>query len=315
MSNTTEYKYECDIFTAKKGNSTTKTTLSLEEHLVPRDNSKDSQGLIHEDFSRFVVNILENVSGGTKTSVKANIPISAVPIIYEKVQNAIRIADEMRMKGELVKSAGAGGGSTAKEPTIMSISEFKGMTPSQVLTANPANKKKLMDHIPILQQNVSKYRGNADLIAAINSAIAKLDNGTLSAENTQPETKQVGILKCYISDMKYFREEKAIDNVKHNRCYQLAIEYNANMDIPFDVKIYNCWCPLTIKEGGQTLIQMSAKKEPVSKNYRMSEEDMMAFAGALKSNLDNFNTLYYGEKKALTDSRIAAKRLKYSQGK
>lgn len=312
QNNIVEYKYERDIFTSKKGNATTKTTLSLEDYLVPRDKSKDSQGLIHAEFSRFVVNILEN-NEGDKTHLKANIPVSAVPVICKKVNNAVRIADEMRMKGILQVSNDAETGSntnSSSEPMIISLTEFKGMTPTQVLLANPANKKKLLDHIPILEQNANKYKGNIKIIEAINNAVAMLDNGTLNG--TAVPEKKIGELKCYVSDMKYFREQRTIEGLAYNKCYQIAIEYDANMRVPFVIKICNCWCQLSSKEGGQTLIQLKTMKDKIIKNYRLSEEDMMDFANTLKLNLENFNNLYYGEKKALTEARVNAKRQQYA---
>ena len=138
------------------------------------------------------------------------------------------------------------------------------MNRNNVLLENKANRQKLVDHIKILEENLQKYPANQKVIDAINSAVDKLDKGELQGSATP--TKKIGELKCYISEMKYFREQKD----GYNRCYQIAIEYDANMRIPFVVKVCNCWCKLATKEGGQTTIMMSTKKDMIIKSYRLS---------------------------------------------
>lgn len=304
-----ETKYEKDIFTAKKGNATTKVTLSLEDNLCVKDGKKEDSLLsIHAAFSRFTINILENQEG-LKTAVKANIPVESVPYITTKIKNAVRIADEMRMRGEAPAVTNSSGNTTenAAEPKIFSIAEFKGMTPSEVLRKNPANKEKLEKHIPILKENAAKYPANNKLIEAIESAIANMGKEGQNTAETAPV--RAGILDCYTSEKKYFREQKD----GFNRCYQIRIEYNFSMNIPFCITISNFWAKLQSKEGGQTVILLSTMKDAVTKSYRLNEEMMLDFCSKLENDLELFNHLYYGEMRRITDERLRAKREQYSQ--
>lgn len=256
-------------------------------------------------YSRVVVTILDNEK---KESVKANIPEDEVPVLVENylelcslIKNKNAVKDMLLSLGIAVNNVTTGGSQAAAavnnepEPKIYYIREFTGMTPSQIIKANPSNKDKLLQHIAILEKNLSRYPNNAKVIKAINDAVNN-SNGANMPENTIPACTPVHVI--YDSSIKYFREQKD----GKNKCYSVNVSYEEGKDYPVMVKIANFFCSIDTKNNGTTVIQYKTKSDEKIKVFRFTEDDFKAVVLKLKSVYDNFRMIISPEQRAVIEA-------------
>lgn len=283
----------------------TKTaTFTFSDYLTKR-RLEDDKPNEAAPYSRVVVTILDNEK---KESVKANIPEDEVPVLVEnymelcsliKNKNAVRdmlMSLGLAVNSNITKAAQSGGVSNSKpEPKIYSIKEFSGMTPSQIIKSNPANKEKLIQHITILEQNLSKYPNNAKVIKAINDAVNNIDKANASV-SVVPVCNTIHVI--YDSKIKYFREQK---DGKH-KCYSVNISYEEDKDYPVTVKIANFFCAIDAKNDGTTVIQYKTRSDEKVKVFRFTEDDFKAVVLKLKSVYDNFRMIISPEQRAIIEA-------------
>lgn len=246
---------------------------------------------IHNGFSRVVFTIVDKTNGKTITP-KANLPAREIRGVYALSDSCFKSHVE---GGLLTHLLGKTANSSASSDDVLIDSpaytqklfdnKFKGKTPADVLLENPDAKDDLIRTKNWLAQNISKYKGNALQIAAIEEAIKLLEVGELRpVENTKSSTE----ILIYEPECKFMSMKNAAGN---NLIYSLQITYDSAKRYPFTLTIMNCYAPVVNGTGGQKNIQMSAATDMVKSSFSMKANEWYGMISHINSVLDKFEAL------------------------
>lgn len=235
-------------------------------------------------LSRFVVSLVDKT---IKMQPTANIPAHEILLIKKKTDFCIQ---KMLFLGTQKQSEGI-------ETVTLSIGEFKGKAPSNILIDNPNNLDALIKHKDMLKNNLSKpeYAKFADdnkkKILAIEKAVADLKNGTLQKG---AETS----IEIYNSDIKYFRTKREDGKYK---IYKIRMLFDITKNYPYSIEISNGFADVKFNENGTTNILYKTTQDRISKEISLTEMEFSTLVDRLYIGFCNYQTMMFPKQYALAD--------------
>jgi len=261
--------------------------LSIENFLDPPSEKDTVPPLeMHSPFSRYVITIIDK-SGAKIVTPKANIPAGDVAGI-------VAIARAAMM--ERVRYSESGNESEAQSTVssaytqMIPFGRFKNKTPAMVLLDNPDEKAELLKTRGFFQENVAKYPQNQKQIDAIDDAVSLLDAGTLKQEDAS-QVKS-GMKTIYAVSHKYMADTNAQG---HRLFYGMTIECYYGKEYPWVVTIENFFAPGQQTAKGGLTPRMEEKSAHARSIINLSDTEWSQMVSRMESNLQNFETLWYGK--------------------
>lgn len=281
-------KYERQIVAFKKKTKIGFSTFCVDDYLEPKQNEEDGPLELHAGYSRYLITILET-NEGLWNDVTANIPVKDVINIKGNYDRILILKDTKDMLNSITHANNVS--LDSEEPKIFSLREFSGMKPSEILAKDSANKQKLLEHIKVLEDNLSKYPKNRDIIVAINKAIENMDNNV----NEDKNFGTIGTInkEIYHPAIKYFRTKKEGLNL----CYEIKITYNDGLNYPVIIEISNFYAKVVTKDNGTTTIEASNKKDLITKKYLFTVSDFDYVINRMVDNIRLFENSIYADKR------------------
>lgn len=258
-------------------------TFFILNRLAPPDYKDGSEPLLfhHDTFSRFVFVIIN----ASKKAVTANIPVSAIPAIIEKIKN-------LNFRDSILLPAFQKDEHTAvKSPaytTIISSGTLKGKNPAAALLEDASkNRTLLLNQQKWLQQNLSRYPRNREQITAIEEALTLYANGKLdgSLSKSCPAPEAI-----YSTGMRpLIRRKKS-----NGKCfvYEISIAWNTGAKKPLEITIRNYYAPVIQTEAGLLNVQAQQREEDIKNSFSLTLEEAMWMLHMLETNISTFENLY-----------------------
>lgn len=258
-------------------------TFFILNKLAPPDCKDGSEPLLfhHNTFSRFVFVIIN----ASKKAVTANIPVSSIPAIIEKIKN-LNFRDSI-----LLPAFQKDGHTEAKSPaytTIISSGTLKGKTPAVALLEDASkNKRLLLNQDKWLKQNLSRYPRNSEQITAIEEALTLYANGNLddSLSKTCPASETI-----YSTGMRpLIRRKKS-----NGKCfvYEISITWNTGTKKPLEITIRNYYAPVIQTESGLLNVQAQQREEDIKNFFSLTVDEATWMLHMLETNISTFENIY-----------------------
>ena len=261
-------------------------TFFILNRLAPPNCEDGSEPLLfhHDTFSRFVFVIIN----ASKKAVKANIPVSAIPAIIEKIRN-LNFWDSI-----LLPSIQTDRHTEAKSPaytTIISSGTLKGKTPAAALLEDASkNKMLLLNQNKWLQQNLSRYPRNQEQITAIEDALTLFTTGKL---DTRLTASYPMVETIYHAEMRPLIRRKR----ENGKCfvYEISIAWNTGTKKPLEIAIRNYYAPVTQTESGLLNVQVQQREDELKNIFFLTPEEAMWMLHMLETNISTFENIYARE--------------------
>lgn len=305
-----------------------KMTFSIDAMLF-NPSEKDGQPPLelHAGYSRFVANLIDK-SGATTKVVSANILPDEVPLMMERTNVIVHDLMSLSLKPKLVTpniTAAKAGNAQAIDRTTPAFTQklscmgFKGVTAVEALLADPGNREKLIAQKNFLEAHCDKYeKVNRPQINAINEALNldldKLKSGEAdeaSGASTSTIVFDSPSVELYATDVKYYPSKK--DEAGRHRIYQMTVNYNYGDKYPIEFKIMNGYAPVTTKEKGNTVIELSKKTGEETVYIRLSIMEWFAIVKKMDKILSLFEENNFGSLFGLAQ-KIADENFRESRG-
>ena len=277
-------KYPKQIFSAIKKKGDVSTTFAVDANLVAVDDADGiTPGELHKQgLSRFTFSIL-NVEKGVGTNVSGNIPIAEIASFLHEAHFSLNYLSELKLQPQAT-TVNAG---TTTSSVTLKFGPFKGKTPAEVLTENPANKDSLENTKKLLLDKVAQYPANQELIDAIDNAINALNSGSLEVPSAAPTAPVSSVVSVFDSGIKVPNSSKKNENGK-TLVYTVKVNCNPNMKIPYEVEIMNGYC-LVPKDGE---VDFKSMENNVTLKMRLSKAQMCTLVANIERRLTIFEQLH-----------------------
>lgn len=250
--------------------------------------TEDSPLEMHSGFSRFVVSIVDKKQNIAPT---ANIPARDVASIYEKSKAAMAYLVRDALKPNLQISNGENTPPLALTEKIF-LKPFTGMTPAEILLADPNNKtelERLRDQV--LAKNADKYPKNKKQVEAIDEAIRLMLEGKLEGgNNNTPAVTPSKPYNIYATEYKYKNKQ---NEKGYNLVYSISIVFDPSRSNPFTVNITNCFAPVETLGDGRKNIVMGKAEDTQKAFFSLTTEEYFEFASVLKNTKERFEMINF----------------------
>lgn len=207
----------------------------------------------HDTFSRFKFIIIN----AEKKAATANIPVTAIPGIFEKMKEA------RLQKKEDNNDASA---NSPAYTVIIASGTLRGKTPAQALLENQNNKQFLINQVTFLKQHLSQYPKNQIQIDAIEDALKLYSSGRLD------KTANVSIpTVIYQTGVRPLIRRKD----RAGRCfvYEITISYNSAAEKPVSIEIRNYFAPVEQKENGLLNVKAKERVDEIKNTFNLSIDE------------------------------------------
>lgn len=229
----------------------------------------------HGTFSRFVFVIINE----QKKAVTANLPVSAIPGIVEKVRN-LNFAGMLSQTKEKAHSSAA-------YTTVITSGILKGKTPAAALTENAQeNRTLLIQQAKWLQQNLNRYPRNQVQIQAIEEGLKLYEEEKLDREASAVFRSEI----VYQSGMRPLIRRKRGDG----KCfvYEMSIKWNGGAEKPVEVEIRNYYAPVEKKDSGLLNVRAKERSDEVKNSFSLTIEQWLWAVHMLEANIREFESLH-----------------------
>lgn len=296
-------RYPRQLYTAKRE----KIVLGIDNYLDPPSERDTVPPLeMHSPFSRYVITIIDK-SGAKIVTPKANIPAGDIAGIVSIAKAAMN--ERIRYSGSGTEAEAQSDASPAYT-LMIPFGRFKNKSPAMVLLDNPEDRSELMKTRDFLQSKVAEYSQNQKHIDAIDAAVALLDAGTLKQENAV-QVKS-GMQVIYAVSHKYMADT---NSQGHRLFYGMSIECYYGNKYPWVITIENFFAPGQQTSKGGLTPKIEEKSGYAKGIIRLNDLEWSQMISRMETNLQNFETLWYGKMykasldidKANRESRMAAK--------
>lgn len=236
----------------------------------------------HEVFSRFNFVIIN----ADKKATSANIPVSAIPGIFQSVKdfNILSKFKNLNLSAQKEKVS-----ENIAYTTKISAGKLKGKTPAAVLLENPEDKKLLENQISWLKQNLKNYPKNQSQIDAIKEAIRLFDHGEL---DSTPTAETTGPQIVYQPGMR-----PLIRRLRKNdpgRCfvYEVSISWNENTPRPLEFTIRNYYAPVKKTNEGLLNVMVRDRVDEQTNSFRLTLDEWFWMEHVLEAQIRTFENMY-----------------------
>lgn len=258
-------------------------TFFIPNQLALPEHKDGSEPLLfhHDTFSRFVFVIIN----ANKKATTANIPVSAIPAIIEKIRN-LNFRDSI-----LLPSIPTDRHTEAKSPaytTIITSGTLKGKTPAAALLEDASkNKTLLLNQLKWLQQNLARYPRNQEQITAIKDALTLFAGGKLDTRLTA---------SCLAAEIIYSTEMRPLIRRKreNGKCfvYEISITWNTGTKKPLEITIRNYHAPVIQTESGLLNVQAQQREDELKNTFSLTPEETMWMLHMLETNISTFESIH-----------------------
>ena len=249
-------------------------------------NKKDNELPFREsNLSRLEASIID---GPTKDVVTFNVPSWEINEIYLKTKIAVQM---LMLQGAPSEAPADGKGAAANSAfTVpLMLTAFKGRTPGDVLSADPAQKEALVRGREWLATNLAKYPANQKQIDAIDNALELLEAGKLS-DVEAPKTTGSKVLTIYKRDYKYKSKKDAEGN---NLVYSVTITCDPSRNMPFIIEVMNCYAPV-VNAGSHPIVKTASAKNQKRITMALTDSEWIGILGQAYDLYKNFKLLNAG---------------------
>ena len=244
---------------------------------------------LHSGYSRFKFTIVDK-SGEQTVTPMANIPCRDIDCIKLKTD----LAMQAYFLGGSTTAIGEERSSFGNSPAFtytLADKKYRGKTPAAVLIENPQEKDNLLKSKQWLQENIGKYPGNKDQIAAIDDAVKLLEIGELQAAPTTAIPASAKTI--YKTEYKHFTQT---NEQGHSLVYYINITFDPSMKYPFICEISNCFAPIEKLPSGQHRPVMEKATHKTKSTLAMSDTEWVGLITHLYNikqyfELTNFKSL------------------------
>lgn len=258
-------------------------------------------------FSKKSIYLLSILDAPNSISLKANIPLKALPAIYKHTEYAGRyLFDQVSVKRKHPPKLTAEPASCSLPLafTKLKLGKFKGKSPGDLLLDTKETdqmKAELAGQLDFLKRNLSRYPDNQNEINAIEDAINYFELGLLYEARPKEDTRadcqeqkegnpDIEYIEIYCPPMKYFKEQ---DQEQRYKCYSLEITcHPANM-YPYHIELVNCYAPISLHKSGITPILKNKAVNKQSLNFDLTEEEWLYVLDCLKDHTKRTKALWY----------------------
>lgn len=209
-------------------------------------------------FSRFVFTLICKENAET-TVLTGNIPADDIYDIAAETELALqRTAFSEMLSASRQNPAAVPTQNSEPAPcnspgfTVMfRLGNLKGKTPVGILQEDPANGvKNLEAQKDFYQANLAKYPKNQEIIAAIDDALALHHAGKLNSMQAAPASCGI-TADLYVPDSFKPLASKPVNEKGLPFVYQIKIEYDSSLRMPFSISVTNGYAPVKKEENGQ----------------------------------------------------------------
>ena len=250
---------------------------------------------VFSNFSRWAVTLIDTTAD--RKAVTHNISIHrSNRMEYDELSGALTdgIAMELPYRYGQVKQTAE---SSPAYTVTLFTAPFKGMTPAAALLENGANREKLLQMYKQLQENMEKYKRNAEQMAAIKEAITLFDKGELSGDQAS-----ANVVTLYESGPKpnVYKSENGLSPVT-----ELNVKLYHGEKFPFEIEVQNYKAPVNERETGAINAVKSQAVDFVSHTYRVSLSDMRGIVKEMERAVNAFYYTHYlsCEKEAIAEEK------------
>lgn len=258
------------------------TFFVLNELTLPTcDDGSEPLTFHHDTFSRFKFVIIN----ADKKATTANIPVSAIPGIFENAKThnflqKINAAISSEPKSDSVSPA---------YTFVIPSGKLRGKTPAAALVENPeVNKQLLENQIVWLQQNINKYPKNATQIQVIEEALKLFESGNLNAKTNVKTQPTATIL--YQTGVRPLVRRKRDDG----KCfvYEIVITWNDKAVKPIEFTIRNYYAPVVQMENGLLNVMAGSRVDEVKNIFSLTIDEWFWLEHILESQIRTFENMY-----------------------
>ena len=224
----------------------------------------------HNTFSRFKFVIIN----AEKKAATANIPVTAIPGIFEKMREA-----------RLQKKDNSDAPANSQAYTVVITSgTLRGKTPAQALIENPNNRQFLINQVSFLKQHLAQYPKNQVQIDALEDALKLYDSGKLdkTAEVSGPSI-------IYQTGVRPLIRRKDVNG----RCfvYEISISYNDSAEKPVSIEIRNYFAPVEQKENGLLNVKARERVDEIKNAFNLSIDEWLWFEHMTEAQIRTFENI------------------------
>lgn len=225
----------------------------------------------HNTFSRFKFVIIN----AEKKAATANIPVTAIPGIFEKMKEA------RLQKKEDKNDAPA---NSQAYTVVITSGTLRGKTPAQALIENPNNRQFLINQVSFLKQHLAQYPKNQVQIDALEDALKLYDSGKLdkTAEVSGPSI-------IYQTGVRPLIRRKDVNG----RCfvYEISISYNDAAEKPVSIEIRNYFAPVEQKENGLLNVKARERVDEIKNAFNLSIDEWLWFEHMTEAQIRTFENI------------------------
>lgn len=272
---------ELDVI-CHKGRSGIKTLTTTAEFYIPKEG--DECPFREPSLSRLDMSLILKDASNTEVLV-FNIPAKEINEVKLKSDIAVK---ELMTAPTATTNSGTDDFANSPAFTVqLMLTAFKGRTPGEVLTENPAHKDELIKGRAWLESNLSKFPANKKQIDAINEALTLLDIGELDGRTSAPQATSK-ILTVYERNCKHKSKK---DEKGNNLVYSISVTCDPSKDFPFEISVMNCYAPVSTNESGQTVVKMSAAINVKKGSIAVSDSEWIGWIGQAYDLYQNFKRI------------------------
>jgi len=287
----TKYPYQIDSIVHKSKD--VYRTFGMDAKLFsPPEESEDREPSapleMHEGYSLFKGTLIAK-EGTDRKFVTFNIPAKDVPYIHKKTTMVMELALDKKLNPKKTeKKTGIGTGTGPAYTVKIPSGTLKGKTPAQVLSS-PSGQEALENHKKWLEDNLVKFKNNQVQIDAINEAIELYKSEKLimdiDIENSADE-----IIEIYSCPSKNIQPK---DERGYWTVYDVSITYDPAKNMPYEIKVNNCFAPVDKSKGNEIVMSKADKKKRLSMS--LSESEWFSMIDTMKAQKIMFESLTYPE--------------------
>lgn len=293
-------------------------TLSVTDKLSHVDDSADATYLeLLHPAAVYRISILGDIEKGI--SVNANIRPDHIKRIWMRIKFAEKMLFDRELGVTTDKNPISGSSDeitkTAAFTVTFSMGKLKGKSPASVI-CEASDKEKAVNELKaqyqFLEQNVSKFKKNQEIMDAISMALEYHDLGLLDNDSViQAASGEEDLsteIKIYDPPEKTFRKEtkKLQDGRILTRCYKITIVFIPSGKYPYKIDIMNCYAEIVKNQETKLEVIKHVESAVADFNeYRMflTSDEMIGIIGAMIDNKAYYeNAIYSGMRKI--DQRI-----------
>mgnify|MGYP003310523869 CR=1 FL=1 len=234
---------------------------------------------LHDEFSRFTITILEKV-GDKYNSFAANINPKEVPYIYEMTLKNIGSKDR--------SDTDEGKPLSIAYTKTFAFGNLKGKSPAAVLKSQ-GGYEALKSQRQFLMDGLSKFRGNQEMIDAIDEAFRLLESGELKDSPIQEASTVSGV----IFDSEFRPKRNSMDADGFYKVRRLLITLEPTLNNPYKISIETMKAPIETNPGGLNKILIGQGKEKLSGTIYMTEKEFFQMVDKMDKTLKYYEQMVF----------------------